>query len=338
MSGIASRFRLRRQPQDTNNNNKRKDAEDAIASNENDDSHGNSRIHWKIYLKQIFRSNDFRYGVLGLLGFIFLAWGYWYILYKGWYNTDRSCRAEKFEYPSCLRFLMHQDEKLPDPFTPGDWLDWRIKYQYALLKANVPGRSTFDHGWGDYGTSGFVDLDSIEIKKIPGKGRAVLAKKLIPAGTKIWSDRYRAVFPNECTARLFFNDLDRQQKCDAMFWGYANNFYGNGLQYMIDMDGHGYINHENDKNLKTAVHHFENEMHTTSYGIFRLVPWGGYIHDEARWRARRGPGAYGLNAFRDIQPGEEITYDYGEIYQIGIYDWYSIFVANSLPFKNWNTI
>jgi hypothetical protein len=120
-----------------------------------------------------------------------------------------------------------------------------------------------------------------------------------------------------------------------MFWGYVNNFYGNGLQYMVDVDGHGYLNSgteaDGDRNVE---HHFEGELHETRYGLNRF--WGRLSPEQHQ--RRNAPGAYGLYATRDIPAGEELCYDYAEIYMVGVFDYYSLLVAHSLPVWEWMTI
>ena len=262
---------------------------------------------------------------------------YWLLLLSGIHNPDASCPIAKFEYPWCANTLMHV-EKVAGPLTSEEWLDLRKKYQQALVKGGAaPSSSSLAEGWDEPGTVGFSIMESLEIRTSPGKGRGMYATQMIPKGTKIWDSRYRAVFPNECSAKHFFAGLSNQLACDAMFWGYTNNFYGNGLQYMFDLDGHGYINH--DSKDPNAIHHFEEEMDQDRYAIARLLPWGGSLsNDPERWQARNRPGAYGLYALRDIQAGEEILYDYNEIFLMGVFDWYSILVSRSLPIRDWFTI
>ena len=268
---------------------------------------------------------------------------YWLALFTGIHIPDaNTCPIAKFHYPWCAHSIMHVEQTIPSPLTSDEWLELRRKYQAAIAQGAPDSSSSLADGWDEPGSVGFPIMDRLEIRTSPGKGRGLYTTQPIAKGTKIWDNRYRAVFPNECTANLFFAGLANQMACDAMFWGYTNNFYGNdvGIQYMFDLDGHGYINHADESDKPNAAHHFQEEMETKHYAVPRILPWGGSLtkSDPARHRARTKPGAYGLYAQRDIEAGEEIMYNYEEIYQMGLFDWYTFLVCHSLPFPNWITI
>ena len=286
------------------------------------------------------------FGCLALVILIACGLGvYWLALYTRFYNPDaKTCPIAKFKYPWCAHTIMHVEQRIPAPLTPEEWLQLRKHYQVAMAQGGAPpsnNKSSLADGWDELGSVGFPIKDQLEIRTSPGKGRGLYTTQPIAKGTKIWDNRYRAVFPNECTAKIFFAELSNQMACDAMFWGYTNNFYGNdvGVQYMLDLDGHGYINHEGHH--PNAAHHFEEEMETQNYAVPRILrPWGGSLtqSDPARNLARTKPGAYGLYAQRDIEAGEEIVYNYSEIYQRGYFDWYTFLICHSLPIQDWNTI
>lgn len=269
---------------------------------------------------------------------------FWCLRFTNLYNPDAaSCTIPTFDYPWCPDNFLH-DGKPPPPLTPQEWLQWRQWYLEALetVAATSPNKndnekpplkSSFKEGWDQLGTVGFNSEFPLELQTVPGKGRGLFATTLIPKGSKIWDSRYRAVFPNECVARHFFQHLSNRQKCDAMFWGYANNFYGYGSQYMLDLDGHGYTNHAETSKVN-ARHHFETELDTNDYRVSRFFS-SQQLTPQQR-AARNKPGAYGLYALRDIQPGEEIVYNYGEIFTMGFVDWYTMLATHSLPFWKWN--
>lgn len=278
-----------------------------------------------------------------LVIFVGLAiFAYWLSLLLGFYNPDAAtCSVPTFEYPWCEPMLMHAgtlaNEKEPLILTFDEWLDLRQRFQKAVVEGGHGAFSSLADDWQEANTVGFVDPRGIEIKNSAGKGRGVFATRTFPKGTKIWDSRYRGVFPNECSAKHFFNTLTDQQKCDAIFWGYINNFYGNGIQYMLDLDGHGYINHGDDPN---AVHQFEGELDTTDYSLSRIhfPSLGIFPLNRDTWKARNRPGAYGLYAKRDIVEGEEILYDYDEIFVYAFFDWFTVYVCRSLPIWEWFTI
>ena len=259
----------------------------------------------------------------------------------GYYNAMPTCPATKFDYAWCENSFLHSRE-LPPPLTGEEWLGFRRLYMQSLSKAGVMDRSSFAEDWEQPNSVGFFLSfpDQLEFRHSLEKGRGIFATAPIKAGTKIWDSRYRAVFPNECAARIFFNQLNNAQKCDAMFWGYINDFYGNGMQYMLDMDGHGYINHV-PKGGHNVMHHFDGELDKERY-IVSYLSWMGHFFRaklrEDKTIARNKPGAYALYATRDIEAGEELLYDYNEIFMLGWWDWYTIFLENSLPVMQWITL
>ncbi|CAB9502756.1 expressed unknown protein [Seminavis robusta] len=265
------------------------------------------------------------------------AFLYGVVVYLGFYNPDPHCPAKKIDYPWCSHSFLHA-RVLPPPLTSQEWIQLRTIYQQSIATAGSSGRSSLAPEWDTPDATGFLlpFTASLEIQNSLAKGRGLFATAVIPKGTQIWDSRYRAVFPNECVGRLFLNALTDEQKCDALFWGYINDFYGNGIQYMLDLDGHGYINHDGDD--PNAIHHFEHELDTDRYMVSAWSWMGGpfrAVLPDTIWKARNIPGAYGLYAKRDIQPGEEITYDYQEIYLLGWIDWFTMFILHSLPPYKW---
>lgn len=231
-------------------------------------------------------------------------------LYTGIYERDPTCPVEEWSYePWCADAITHHNtSNLQAPLTPEQWRDLRAKYQQAVGTAN----STLSSNWDDLyknlpapynqrvHNSGY--LIPIEIKSTADKGRGVFTKVDIKKGQKIWDNRFRAVFPTPCSAMKFFADLTNEQACDALFWGYVHNFYGNGYQFMLALDGHDYTNHGTSQNgLENIEHHFEEEMDQSYYQ--RWLPFVHRLSGEKKAK-RNKAGAYGLFAIRDISAGE----------------------------------
>ena len=250
-------------------------------------------------------------------------------------------------------------------------------------------------GWEDPTNTGWQV--PVDFKYSPGQGRGVYAAAstssssitntttagtiFIPKGTKLWDSRYRGVFYNECAAQIFFSHLSNEERCDVMFWGYSNNHYSSSnstrgdddpdpadvssmhsmmtMKFMIDLDGHGYLNHCDPNTAeRTAEHHFENERETgsTQYGWphilsyplprsrlwewwWRYWRWSGLssLPTPSILNQRNIPGSHGLYASRDILPGEQICFDYAEVHMNAILDYHNMMFQRALKVYQWST-
>ena len=238
-----------------------------------------------------------------------LAGAYWLALHFGYFADDTYCPVQDWHYPWCAEEHLDQSG-LPPANTPEQWFVLRQKYLDSLAEDE---RSSLASKWDELykrlewngeheHNHGFVV--PIEIKQSPNRGRGIFTKVPLKKGDKIWDNRYRGVFPSECSAKQFFSKLNNQEACAAMLWGYVNNFYGNGYQYMLDMDPHVYINHAgpNDPDRNT-VHYFQDEMDTSDYRSLSLSLSLSKLEEDVRL-SRNVPGAYGLYADRDIEAGD----------------------------------
>jgi hypothetical protein len=262
---------------------------------------------------------------------------YWSVIYLGLYERGVSCSEDWDTTLWCPSHVMHK-ELQPPPYSIEHWVELRRIYQQSVERSSLGAKWDQLFKEGEDGkiveNTGF--LVPVNVSDSPGKGKGVFASKPIKNGQKLWDNRYRGVFDNECSARKFFNVLSEEEACSGMFWGYTNNFYGRGFQFMLDLDGHGYINDcaEEDRNVQ---HHFDGEVESDDYRLPRFFFRG--IDDETMIQ-RNDPGAYGLYATRDIEEGEELCFPYSEVAMngYGFFDWYTFFVCRSLPLSEWWTI
>ena len=67
-------------------------------------------------------------------------------------------------------------------------------------------------------------LVPVEVKHVPGKGRAVMAAEDIPEGTKIWDTTFTARFPSPVYFRRYLSTLPRDLACDVMIWAYVEDY------------------------------------------------------------------------------------------------------------------
>lgn len=242
-----------------------------------------------------------------------LAVLYWIALYTGIYDRDASCPVKDWTYePRCGDALTHQNTThLQSALTPEQWHDLRLKYQQSARE----GYSSLASNWADLykqlpapyndqvvPNSGY--LIPIEIKTTPDKGRGVFTAVDIKKGEKIWDNRFQATFPNDCASKIFYSRLSNEQACDTMFWSYVHNFFGDGYQTILDLDGHGYTNHGSQEDgLENVVHHFDDELDESYYALWPIF---ARLHPGVKARRRR-PGAHGLYAIRDISAGEGMS-------------------------------
>ena len=271
--------------------------------------------------------------------FVFaVTWLYYYFLQP---HLAQPCVVPTFAelQPTCSHLLMHtHDTRASLEFLDGpEWLRLRRIFR------GTGGR--LSEGWDDPSATGWQI--PVDFRYSPGQGRGIYtttttAPTVIPRGTKLWDSRYRAVFDNECAAKQYLQALSNRERCDAMFWGYSNNFLGHGMQFMVDLDGHGYLNHCPKGSLeRTAEHHFEAELDvdSTQYGLphwlsFRLPQ---FTVSSTLLQQRNQPGAHGLYAARDIQPGEQLCFDYGEVHMNAVLDYHNMMFQRALKPHQWMT-
>jgi len=266
--------------------------------------------------------------------------------------------------------------------------------------------SSLGDGWNDTDND-YKDgwLVNVDVRYSPGKGRGVFAatnattstttsttsssssssssttttrhRTVIPKGTKIWDSRYRGIFDSQCAAKRFFASLHDNSNindaaCSVMFWGYANNFYGPDFRFMIDLDGHGYMNHcSKGSPGQNVEHHFEHELETDDYALPHflsypllsptkttmmesLLQWPWYVwttttttttspsttttttdQRNVLLEQRNIPGSHGMYASRDIVAGEELCFDYEEVHIDAIMDYFAIMFQRSLKIHQW---
>ena len=85
-----------------------------------------------------------------------------------------------------------------------------------------PKHATIDYTQIPTDGSGF--LVPVEVKHVPGKGRAVMAAEDIPEGTKVWDNTFTARFPSPVYFRRFLSTLPRDLACDVMIWAYVEDY------------------------------------------------------------------------------------------------------------------
>ncbi|CAB9516964.1 expressed unknown protein [Seminavis robusta] len=274
----------------------------------------------------------------------------WFLTY--WVKAsvkDETCPVQEWPYPDCSRQLTHkQGNEIPPMYTPEHWNEVRRKYHESVPAS----RSSLGKEWQNLykmsperdgivvteHNNGFVA--PVDFKYSPGRGRGVYANAVIKKGQKIWDNRYRGVFDSDCSAKVFLNKLTEEERCNAIFWGYSNNFQGKGFKYMMDLDGHAYFNHcsYNEKS-RNSEHHYEDELERRDYGLPHFFSFS-LLHstDQATLQRRNTIGSHGLYATRDIPAGEEICFDYHDIHRNVIFDTYSFLFAHALDIHQWFTL
>ena len=120
----------------------------------------------------------------------------------------------------------------------------------------------------------------------------IYADAFIPKGTLIWDNRYTARIRNECEGKRFIRELDNDQACNVILWGYATDHGTGNLEWGIDLDPCSFLNEG-----KT-----EDEVNV----VDRVV-------DPSR---QLEPGGHTTWAIRDIQAGEELLSSYQGIRDI----------------------
>jgi hypothetical protein len=224
-------------------------------------------------------------------------------------RASSQCPISKWRYPNCKPYSIHQNETLT-ALSSHEWYELRRKFLAVVGDQD----STIDPSWQQqqesspsHGSSGFQV--PVEVRSSPGKGRGVFTTTRVSKGQVLWDNRYSARFPDECSARQFFDLIGEELSCSAIMWGYVNSKFGQGPQFILDLDIAVYLNQAPTSEDVNMVNHFRPLNDNPSYNAAQLM-----LDPERYWQHRRKPGNLQMLASRDLEPGTELLMDYSEMH------------------------
>lgn len=208
------------------------------------------------------------------------------------------CPIPEWEYPNCRPYIANGDAK---PLTPQEWYGLREIYEQVVGK-NV---SSLVPSWKQYDPTHRVDgfRAKVEVRTSPGMGRGVFLMEPVSEGQVIWDNRYTARFPDDCSVRRFFQLVGEKAACDAITWGYVNDFYGPG-QFQVDLDDSAFLNDAKNAEANVVIR-FPDELSDP-----KIID----LNHLAFLEQRAKPGAFQLFARSNIAAGTELLFEYTDVH------------------------
>lgn len=212
------------------------------------------------------------------------------------------CSIPKWNYPNCKKYLSQSGEPAP-PLTPQQWYELRQAYEDVVGEF-----SSLDPAWKLADPTSPVDgwHVPVEVRTSPGKGRGVFLLEPVSKGQVLWDNRYTARFPDECSLRKFFAIVGEEASCNTITWGYVNDFYGQGLQFQLDLDKSAFLNEAVSAAQANSVNRFPKDL-SDKQPEFVLSP-------NTFFQQRRTPGAFHLYAKDDLEAGTELLFEYSDVH------------------------
>jgi len=269
--------------------------------------------------------------------FIFVAISYYTIknsskLFSN--SSPNECVILKWEYPSCNKYM----DKITPPQTPSQWIEFRRKFEAAVGESN----SNLDRDWADYMDDSHREVKTgfrvaVDVRISPGKGRGVFLEEPVRKGQVLWENRYSARFPDECSVRIFFASLSEEDQCNAIMWGYVNDFFGRGLQFQLDLDPAVYLNAGSPPAQANTVNRFLLKHEDELFDKMNLNDVQRTLESRQRNSLLSSEPRFGMVALHDMEAGTELLIDYAEIHVYGIkkLGWYESLCFHSRGFWGW---
>jgi len=261
-----------------------------------------------------------------------------------------TCPIPQWKYPDCRPFL-----KLQNATPPLSQEQWQ-RYRQAYYDAVGPEASTLDPSWNmgvekndkeQPTTATTARLSNswhipVEVKSSPGKGRGVFTLTRVKAGQQLWDSRYTARFPDECSVREFFAKLGNDEDaCNALTWGYVNDYVGHGLEFLLDLDEGVYLNDVSGHHQQRAnvINRFLQETTTATATLQQHTAATATTASQAKLEAlyaqRRAPSSFGIFATQDMEPGTELLMDYNHVHIPGKLYWYDMLCLKTRGIWEW---
>lgn len=216
-------------------------------------------------------------------------------------RETEQCAIPKWNYPNCKPYLTNPSLAIP---TPRQWYDLRQAFEEATEEE----ASSLDPAWKvsdpDLPVNAFHV--PIEVRISPGKGRGVFLAEAVSKGQLLWDNRYTARFPDECSVRKFFAAIGDEAVCNVVMWGYVNDFYGQGLQFQVDLDPSAFFNEPTTPDEANTVNRFPSLL---SNDQPQRV-----LNPQSFFEQRRKPGAFHVYATEDMPAGTELLFNYSDVH------------------------
>ncbi|CAB9499339.1 expressed unknown protein [Seminavis robusta] len=224
------------------------------------------------------------------------------------------CPIQKWTYPNCRPYLAPKNASLGD-LSPHEWYDLRRKFEQVVGDEASSLDPSFRTNGSEESLSGF--RVPVEVRVSPGKGLGVFTTTPVQKGQVVWDNRFTARFPDECSLRQYFDLIGEKASCDALTWGYVNDFQGEGLKFLLDLDEAVYLNEARKPDEVNLIINFRPLQDDPEYDAVQKL-----IDPDRFWQHRQKPGNQQARAKVHLQAGAELLMDYREVHVYGKLWWY----------------
>lgn len=245
-------------------------------------------------------------------------------------SAGEQCRKSQWQYPDCNKFK----DKATPPFSDQQWLRFREIYVEIVGEQ----ASTLGPGWSNLTEENNTLANNafhipFGVRAASGKGLGVFTKDYVQQGQQLWDNGMTARFPDECSVRVFLASISEEDACSTIKWGYVNDFFGQGLQFQLDMADGVYFNHaDSGSELLNTYNSFLPTGQAADELAASSETSQPVLETKKTFAMQTIPGQFCIFATQDLEPGTELLLDYSAVHAHFRLYWYEKLTYQSRGF------